>query len=67
MGFTYNQGTYIGTAIELHKIFNEKAYLNDAVIAADYTISSLVENSILKSEGTGDGGLFEVLSVILLS
>jgi predicted alpha-1,6-mannanase (GH76 family) len=57
--FTYNQGTYIGAAIELHKIFNEKAYLNDAVIAADYTISSLVENSILKSEGTGDGGLFK--------
>lgn len=57
--FTYNQGTYIGAAVELHKIFNEKAYLNDAVKAADYTISSLVENSVLKSEGTGDGGLFK--------
>lgn len=57
--FTYNQGTYIGSAVELHKIFNEKSYLNDAVLAADYTISSLVDNSILKSEGTGDGGLFK--------
>ena len=57
--FTYNQGTFIGSAVELFKIFNEKAYLNDAVQVADYTISSLVDNSILKSEGTGDGGLFK--------
>ena len=61
--FTYNQGTYIGSAVELFKIFNEKAYLNDAVLAANYTISSLVENSVLKSEGTGDGGLFKGLFV----
>ena len=26
---------------------------------ADYTISTLVNNSILKDEGTGDGGLFK--------
>ena len=57
--FTYNQGTFIGSAVELYKIFNEKAYLNDAVLAADYTTSSLTSNSVLKSEGTGDGGLFK--------
>ncbi|GHV23194.1 alpha-1,6-mannanase [Bacteroidia bacterium] len=57
--FTYNQGTFIGSAVELYKIFGERAYLNDAVLAADYTTSSLVSNSILKSEGTGDGGLFK--------
>jgi predicted alpha-1,6-mannanase (GH76 family) len=57
--FTYNQGTFIGSAVELYKIFGEKAYLNDAVLAADYTTSSLTDNSILKSEGTGDGGLFK--------
>ena len=56
--FTYNQGTYIGAAV-LHKITNEKSYLIDASLAADYTLSSLVENSVLKSEGTGDGGLFK--------
>lgn len=61
--FTYNQGTYIGAAVELYKIFNEKAYLNDAVKAADYTLGSLVENSVLKSEGTGDGGLFKGIFV----
>lgn len=57
--FTYNQGTFIGSAVELHKITSEKAYLNDAALAADYTISTLVDNSVLKSEGTGDGGLFK--------
>jgi predicted alpha-1,6-mannanase (GH76 family) len=57
--FTYNQGTFIGSAVELYKIFGERAYLNDAVSAADYTTGSLVDNSILKSEGTGDGGLFK--------
>lgn len=57
--FTYNQGTFIGSAVELYKIFGEKSYLNDAVLAADYATGSLVDNSILKSEGTGDGGLFK--------
>ena len=57
--FTYNQGTFIGSAVELYKIMGEKSYLNDAVLAADYTTSSLVNNSVLKSEGTGDGGLFK--------
>lgn len=61
--FTYNQGTYIGAAVELHQLLNERSYLNDAVLAADYTISSLVENSILKSEGGGDGGLFKGIFV----
>ena len=57
--FTYNTGTFIGSAVELHKIFNEKSYLNDAVLVADYTTSSLTNNSVLKSEGGGDGGLFK--------
>ncbi len=57
--FTYNQGTFVGSAVELYKILGERAYLNDAVLAADYTIGGLVTNSILKAEGTGDGGLFK--------
>lgn len=57
--FTYNQGTFVGSAVELYKILGEKAYLNDAVLAADYTISALATNSILKDEGKGDGGLFK--------
>jgi predicted alpha-1,6-mannanase (GH76 family) len=61
--FTYNQGTFIGSAVELHKISGKKAYLNDAVLAADYTTGSLTVSSVLKSEGTGDGGLFKGIFV----
>lgn len=59
--FTYNQGTFLGSALELYKITGEKPYLNDAIKAADYTLNSLVNSSeqILKSEGNGDGGLFK--------
>lgn len=61
--FTYNQGTFLGAALELYKITGDKAYLNDAVKAADYTLSSLTSNEILRSEGTGDGGLFKGIFV----
>lgn len=37
--------------------------MNDAKLAADYTMSSLVNNAVLKSEGTGDGGLFKGIFV----
>lgn len=57
--FTYNQGTFAGSAVELHKIFGEKAYLNDAVKVADYALGALSQNSILKDENGGDGGLFK--------
>ena len=59
--FTYNQGTFLGSAIELYKITGEKGYLNDAIKAADYTLNNLVDSNdrLLKSEGNGDGGLFK--------
>lgn len=59
--FTYNQGTFLGSALELYKITGEKGYLNDAVKAADYTLNNLVDSNdrLLKSEGEGDGGLFK--------
>ncbi len=59
--FTYNQGTFLGSALELYKITGEKGYLNDAIKAADYTLNNLVDSNdrLLKSEGNGDGGLFK--------
>ncbi|MDR1865154.1 MAG: glycosyl hydrolase family 76 [Bacteroidales bacterium] len=63
--FTYNQGTFLGAALELYEITGEKIYINDAVKAADYTINALVNanDALLKSEGTGDGGLFKGIFV----
>jgi predicted alpha-1,6-mannanase (GH76 family) len=59
--FTYNQGTFLGAALELFKATGNSGYINDAIKAADYAVSSgfLTTNSILKDEGGGDGGLFK--------
>ncbi len=59
--FTYNQGTFIGAALELYNITKERGYLNDAMKAADYTLNNLIDGNdrLLKSEGNGDGGLFK--------
>ncbi|MGE5395036.1 MAG: glycoside hydrolase family 76 protein [Candidatus Saccharibacteria bacterium] len=59
--FTYNEGTFLGSALELYKITGEKGYLNDAIKAADYTLNNLVNGNdrLLKNEGDGDGGLFK--------
>ncbi len=59
--FTYNQGTFIGAALELYKITKDVTYLNDAIKAADYTLNSgfYTLGGVLKDEGGGDGGLFK--------
>ncbi len=59
--FTYNQGTFMGAALELYKITKDVTYLNDAVKAADYTLNSgfYTSNGVLKDEGGSDGGLFK--------
>ena len=63
--FTYNQGTFVGMCYELFKITGENLYLRDAVRASSYTLSSLsdLSESVLKDEGTGDGGLFKGIFV----
>ncbi|MFW5754648.1 MAG: glycoside hydrolase family 76 protein [Marinilabiliaceae bacterium] len=63
--FTYNQGTFLGAALELYKITDEQFYLDDAVKAADYTLRNLTDShdGLLKSEGEGDGGLFKGIFV----
>lgn len=62
--FTYNQGVYLGAALELYEITGESIYLNDAQKAADYTLNSLsTTERLLKDEGDGDGGLFKGIFV----
>lgn len=61
--FTYNQGTFIGAAVELFKITNESGYLSDALQAANFTLSDNTltnfTDNLLRDEGGGDGGLFK--------
>lgn len=58
---TYNQGTFVGTAVELYHITGDEVYLNDAQKASNYTISKLIDtsNNILRNEGNGDNALFK--------
>lgn len=67
--FTYNQGVYIGAALELFNATEEQSYLEDAVQTADYVIESskLAPDGILADEGTGDGGLFKGILVRYLT
>ncbi|OOG16120.1 glycosyl hydrolase family 76 [Sphingobacterium sp. CZ-UAM] len=58
---TYNQGTFLGTAVELFKITNDQIYLVDAQKISYYTITRCIDvgNNILRDEGNGDGALFK--------
>ena len=62
---TYNQGTFLGTAVELYSITKEQLYLNDAQKIANYTITKCIDaaNNVLRNEGAGDGGLFKGIFV----
>ncbi|WP_423127150.1 glycoside hydrolase family 76 protein [Gaoshiqia sp. Z1-71] len=63
--FTYNQGTFLGAALELYKITGERSYLSDACKAADFTMNSLsnTTDQLLRNEGSGDGALFKGIFV----
>ncbi|WP_460680891.1 glycoside hydrolase family 76 protein [Mucilaginibacter koreensis] len=63
--FTYNQGVFIGAALELYNVTKDASYLNDAVKNASATIADpdITPGGLLKSEGQGDGGLFKGILV----
>ena len=63
--FTYNQGLFIGSAVELYNCTKDASYLQDAILVANNEIAdpSLTTNGILKDEGQGDGGLFKAVAV----
>ncbi|HVW97209.1 MAG TPA: glycoside hydrolase family 76 protein [Mucilaginibacter sp.] len=67
--FTYNQGLFIGSAIELYNSTKDAGYLQDAILVANNLIAdpNLTVNGILKGEGQGDGGLFKGVAVRYLT
>lgn len=62
--FTYNQGLFIGSAVELYNCTKDASYLQDAILVANNEIAdpNLTTNGILKDEGQGDGGLFKAVA-----
>jgi predicted alpha-1,6-mannanase (GH76 family) len=67
--FTYNQGVFIGAALELYNVTGDAGYLTDAVRTATATIKDLdiSPGGLLKNEGQGDGGLFKGILVRYLT
>ncbi len=61
VSLTYNQGTFLGAAVELYKITQNPVYLNDSQKTANYTLTKCIDaaNNVLRDEGSGDGGLFK--------
>jgi predicted alpha-1,6-mannanase (GH76 family) len=59
---TYNQATCIGAGVMLYKVTNEKKYLNDAVLAADYTQNSMSSSTGILSFETGiEQGIYNAI------
>lgn len=67
--FSYNQGIFIGAGLELYKATHQKTYLQDACKTARYIVTSpdFFPGGILKSEGSGDGGLFKGIFIRYLT
>ena len=59
---TYNQASCIGAAVMLYKKTGDAAYLNDAVLAADYTKNKMSDaNGILPFEGGEEQGVYNAI------
>ncbi|HUP13215.1 MAG TPA: glycoside hydrolase family 76 protein [Niastella sp.] len=68
--YTYNQGTWLGGALELYTITKDKHYLQAAIRNANYVINDTKRfspNGILKGENAGDGGLFKGIFIRYLA
>jgi len=67
--FAYNQGTFIGAALELYAITHEAKYLQDAVRTADnFIIDNIMSpGGIMRPGDNGDGGLFNGIGVRYLT
>lgn len=57
---SYNQGTFIGAAVELYRLTGEQSLLDDAIQTARYTTEQMSRQNdgVLPDATEGDGGLF---------
>ena len=56
--FSYNTGTFIGSALRLHRATGKRCYMDDALKAARHLTTALSQDGTLKPLGQGDGGTF---------
>jgi predicted alpha-1,6-mannanase (GH76 family) len=67
--FTYCQGVYIGAAVELYKITGDKAYLDKALLTADFSLKQFVgaDGCFVEEGAGGDVGLFKGILIRYLA
>ena len=58
----YNQGTFIGASVLLYKATGEKRYLDNAILAADYTVNEMsAKHNVLPFEGGIEQGIYTAI------
>lgn len=57
----YNQATFIGASVLLYKATNDKSYLENAILAADYTVNEMSEKGILPFESGIEQGIYTAI------
>lgn len=58
----YNQASFIGASVLLYKATGEKEYLNNAILAADYTINIMsAKSNLLPFEGGIEQGVYTAI------
>ncbi len=57
----YNQATCIGAAVMLYNATSEKKYLNDAILAANYTKNQMSTNGYLDFENGIEQGIYHAI------
>lgn len=58
----YNQGTFIGASVLLYKATDRKEYLDNAVLAADYTVNEMsAEHRLLPFENGIEQGIYTAI------
>lgn len=58
----YNQATFIGASVLLYKATNKKSYLDNAILAADYTVKEMSkEKGILPFESGIEQGIYTAI------
>jgi predicted alpha-1,6-mannanase (GH76 family) len=67
--YSYNQGMFIGAALELYKLSGNATYTADARKTADWATTAFTVNGLIfyQKEGGGDGGLFKGILIRYLA
>lgn len=58
---TYDYGTWIGACLDLHEATGGRAFLDQALAAADHAVAHLAPGGVLQAEGDDDGAGFKMI------